>query len=98
MEQQLKSYKAELHGEVGQARLAYMMLHLKQMDRQLQLRQRQCAVFFKKAPTGDQAVPNWQQMLRLADLLQPGVFCKNHNFASQSKCNKYILDMRRITV
>ena len=36
MEQQLKSYKAELHGEVDQARLAATMMH-----RQLQQRQRQ---------------------------------------------------------
>ena len=35
MEQQLKSYKAELHGEVDQARLAATMMH------QLQQRQRQ---------------------------------------------------------
>lgn len=41
MEQQLKSYKAELYGEVDQARLAAMMMHLEQMDRQLQQRQRQ---------------------------------------------------------
>ena len=40
MEQQLKSYKAELHGEVDQARLAATM-HREQMDRQLQQRQRQ---------------------------------------------------------
>lgn len=41
IDKQLKSFNAELHGEVDQARLAAMMMHLEQMDRQLQQRQRQ---------------------------------------------------------
>ncbi len=41
MEQQLKSYKAELHGEVSAARLADMMSRMEEMERQIQQRQRQ---------------------------------------------------------
>lgn len=41
MEQQLKSYKAELHGEVSTARLSDMMTRMEDMNRQLQQRQRE---------------------------------------------------------
>lgn len=41
MEQQLKSFKAELHGEVPAARLSDMMTRMENMNRQLQQRQRE---------------------------------------------------------
>lgn len=41
IDKQLKSFNAELHGEVSAARLAGMMSRMEEMERQIQQRQRQ---------------------------------------------------------